>query len=206
MARKKKESWGDAVGSAPWAKLIAPAPGDLRIVHALVNTVDPVTGTDELDSPAALREWLERWRLPAPDEGSEQAAFARIIDVRDGLRVLIAANGGAAVDADAMARLDAATENAVLRVRFDAGGGTRLEPTSRDFEGFLSGLFLIVARARSSGTWRRLKPCANPECRRAFYDASQSRNGRWCSMRRCGNKLKARTFRRRYPGYGAFAR
>ena len=74
MARKKKkESWGDAVGSAPWAKLIA----------------------------------------------------------------------------DAMARLDAATENAVLRVRFDAGGATRLEPTSRDFEGLLSGLFLLVARARS---------------------------------------------------------
>jgi len=142
----------------------------------------------------------------APDEGSDEAAFARFTDVRDGLVALVAANGSGAVDADAMARLDAATENAVLRVRFDAGGATRLEPTSRDFEGFLSGLFLLVARARSSASWRRLKPCANPECRRVFYDASPSRNGRWCSMRRCGNKLKARTFRRRYPGYGAFAK
>jgi len=55
MPRKAKETWGDAVGSAPWAQHIPPAPGDLRIVHAMVNTVDPVTGVDELGSLAALR-------------------------------------------------------------------------------------------------------------------------------------------------------
>ncbi|MEU6577856.1 CGNR zinc finger domain-containing protein [Streptomyces sp. NPDC046805] len=38
----------------------------------------------------------------------------------------------------------------------------------------------------------RLRPCANPECRRFLLDRSKSNKGRWCSMALCGNRMKAR--------------
>ncbi|MFG2140159.1 CGNR zinc finger domain-containing protein [Streptomyces sp. NPDC048650] len=38
----------------------------------------------------------------------------------------------------------------------------------------------------------RLRPCANPECRRFLLDRSKTNKGRWCSMAVCGNRMKAR--------------
>lgn len=38
----------------------------------------------------------------------------------------------------------------------------------------------------------RLRPCANPECRRFLLDRGKTNNARWCSMAVCGNRLKAR--------------
>jgi len=47
------------------------------------------------------------------------------------------------------------------------------------------------------GDRRRLKLCANPGCGFAFLDTSTNATRRWCYMRYCGNRLKARAFRRR---------
>lgn len=38
----------------------------------------------------------------------------------------------------------------------------------------------------------RLRPCANPECRRFLLDRSKADGARWCSMAVCGNRMKAR--------------
>jgi predicted RNA-binding Zn ribbon-like protein len=38
----------------------------------------------------------------------------------------------------------------------------------------------------------RLRACANDECRLFLLDRSKPNNARWCSMRTCGNRLKAR--------------
>lgn len=38
----------------------------------------------------------------------------------------------------------------------------------------------------------RLRPCGNPSCRRFLIDRSKANNARWCSMARCGNRMKAR--------------
>ncbi|GAA1714815.1 CGNR zinc finger domain-containing protein [Streptomyces yatensis] len=38
----------------------------------------------------------------------------------------------------------------------------------------------------------RLRPCANPECRRFLLDRSKTNKARWCSMAVCGNRMKAR--------------
>ncbi|MFD0786539.1 CGNR zinc finger domain-containing protein, partial [Micromonospora azadirachtae] len=51
----------------------------------------------------------------------------------------------------------------------------------------------------------RLRPCANPECRRFLVDHSKSNSARWCSMAICGNRMKARRHyeRTRQPGGSA---
>lgn len=38
----------------------------------------------------------------------------------------------------------------------------------------------------------RLRPCANPECSLFLIDRSRANAARWCSMKTCGNRLKAR--------------
>lgn len=199
MARKK-DPWGDAVGDVPWARRVAPAPGDLRIVQALANTIDLETGNDELASPQALGDWLARWRLVSRGTKIGKADLERAIVVRDGLRLLLGANRGGALDAEAMARLDQALGDATYRLRVGADGSIRFEPASEGFDGAVARLFEIVARARLEDRWRRLKLCEAESCRRAFYDTSKSRTGKWCSMRFCGNRSKAESFRRRHPG------
>jgi predicted RNA-binding Zn ribbon-like protein len=56
---------------------------------------------------------------------------------------------------------------------------------------------LSLAVFLGSGDRRRLKLCANPGCGFAFVDTSTNATRRWCDMRYCGNRLKARAFRRR---------
>ncbi|HSO54001.1 MAG TPA: CGNR zinc finger domain-containing protein [Actinomycetes bacterium] len=48
------------------------------------------------------------------------------------------------------------------------------------------------------GTWSRLKPCRNHGCRWLVYDHSTNRSGTWCTMSLCGNRGKARAYRRRH--------
>lgn len=44
---------------------------------------------------------------------------------------------------------------------------------------------------------QRLKLCANPSCRWAFYDETHGSVRRWCHDRTCGNREKVRRYRRR---------
>lgn len=57
------QAWDDAIGDAPWAKAIPPAPGHLRFVQAFVNTADLGSAPDELGSPSGLASYLARWKL-----------------------------------------------------------------------------------------------------------------------------------------------
>ncbi|MGH3648336.1 MAG: CGNR zinc finger domain-containing protein [Micromonosporaceae bacterium] len=64
-------------------------------------------------------------------------------------------------------------------------------------EAALASLLAAVAEAVAAGTWDRLKACRNPRCQWAYYDQSRNRSRAWCSMDTCGNRAKARAFRRR---------
>jgi len=41
----------------------------------------------------------------------------------------------------------------------------------------------------------RVRACDNPECRWLFLDTSKNHTRRWCDMRVCGNRMKARRFK-----------
>lgn len=63
------------------------------------------------------------------------------------------------------------------------------------------GLILTWARLQEESPGR-LRPCANSDCRLFLMDHSRANTARWCSMRTCGNRLKARRHheRRRQAG------
>ena len=178
------------------------APGDLGIVQAFVNTRDLEHRTDELKSPEALADWLERRRL-LPAGAELTAANVRLAaEVREALRAVLVPNsmeswptGGPAERAVEL--LDRIAATAPIVVRFSGACEARFEPGDRVFLSALGRIFSIVAAARLEDEWRRLKVCVNGECRAAFYDASPNRSGRWCHMRRCGNRIKGLASERR---------
>jgi predicted RNA-binding Zn ribbon-like protein len=174
------------------------ASGSLELVAAFVNTLElEGEGTRELiGTPAALGRWLEERGLL--DECPISAAeLATAVDLRAALRrLMLANNGGPLLEAD-LAVLNQVASDSGLRPRFHAGGVAVLEPAAGGVRGALGRLLAAVAVAMSDGTWGRLKACADPTCQWAFYDTSKNWSRHWCSMEVCGNRAKARQFRRR---------
>jgi len=64
----------------------------------------------------------------------------------------------------------------------------------------------MLARAAcdlmASDAMRQLRTCGSDTCRWLFLDTSKNHSRRWCNMRICGNRMKARRFqaRRARPG------
>jgi predicted RNA-binding Zn ribbon-like protein len=46
----------------------------------------------------------------------------------------------------------------------------------------------------------RVKECGDPTCRWLFLDISKNHTRRWCDMKICGNRMKARRFQARAAG------
>jgi predicted RNA-binding Zn ribbon-like protein len=173
------------------------APQPLYLVQRFVNSVDLENGEDELTSPDALRDWLAERGLMEAGERAGAADLKRALDVREGLRALLAANNGLPLDSEKVERLDAAVARAGVRLRFRPDAEPALEPEAAGVAGALGRLMAIVAGAVEGGEWHRLKACHRDPCFWAFYDRSKNRSGRWCRMEDCGNIEKARAFRER---------
>jgi predicted RNA-binding Zn ribbon-like protein len=59
-------------------------------------------------------------------------------------------------------------------------------------------LWILALRAEALMTSERLqevRECGNPECRWLFLDTSKNHTRRWCDMKICGNRMKARRFK-----------
>ena len=174
------------------------APGDLELVRAFVNTRDVEDGSDEIADPTALQHWLHSHDLlrGGPPASGEDVLAARRL--REAIRTLLLGNNGVSVRKEAAVALSRTAERARLGLVFDADGNALLEPAVGGVDGALGRVLAIVAGAMSDGTWARLKACRADDCRWAFYDHARNRSRQWCSMAVCGNRTKARTYRRRH--------
>jgi|1186.fasta_scaffold52424_2 predicted RNA-binding Zn ribbon-like protein len=174
-----------------------PAPGGLHLVQQLVNSADLEEGTDELSDPEALGAWLGEHDLAAAGERFDAAGLERVIAFREAVRRLLLSHNGGELDREAVATLDALGGGACVHVEFGADGAPALVPCAGGVDGALARLFAAIARAQVEGTWERLKVCPASTCRWAFYDFSRNHSRTWCTMSVCGNRAKARTYRRR---------
>ncbi|WP_326567894.1 CGNR zinc finger domain-containing protein [Amycolatopsis rhabdoformis] len=149
---------------------------DATLVVDFLNTVDIERGEDLLDDPEQWQRWsTARGLVP------HNTADARAI--RDGLR--------AAVGDPRLAE-----EPLEVPLTFALGSdGPRLLSTNA-----ASAVLVAATRLAIRGDWVRLKICPADDCLEAFYDESRNRSRTWCSMRVCGNREKARTWRARATG------
>ena len=186
--------------SEPWLgdAEAKPAPGPLRCVQALINTIDRESGQDRLAAPADAHPWLASNGLLGPGDTATEDDLRILVGVREGLRALVIQNtGGPDPDATVIAPLRDVAEKVAVRATVDNDGRVTISPVGDSVRARLVGLLLIVEAAQRDGTWAHLKACANDECRWAFYDRSRNHGGTWCEMSTCGNKLKNRDFRAR---------
>jgi predicted RNA-binding Zn ribbon-like protein len=56
-------------------------------------------------------------------------------------------------------------------------------------------LSVSTARLMLSDEMRLLRACEKPDCRWLFLDTSKNHSRRWCDMKICGNRMKARRFK-----------
>ncbi len=175
-----------------------PAPGDLRLVQALVNSFHNLdTSREEFASPAGLADWLIRRELLDPRERLTHADLSRVLDVREGLRTLLYANNHEHVDQHAIERMNRALRGAGLAVQLDPSSRPDFRSARRDLDSALALIGTIVAVAQLDGRWSRLKACPGHDCGWAFYDHSRNQASGWCSMEICGQRAKARAYRQR---------
>lgn len=174
-----------------------PAPGDLALVQAFINTVDLEDDLEAFSDPASLGIWLAHRDLIAPNLQITAADLARAIDLREALRALLIGNAGEPLEPSAVTTVNRAAEAAHLTPTFADNATASLQPKTSGVDGALGRLLAIVFAAMADGSWSRLKACRHDPCRWAFYDASKNRSGAWCTMSICGNKAKTRAYRSR---------
>ena len=54
-----------------------------------------------------------------------------------------------------------------------------------------------IVRTLGNGHEDRIRICANETCQWIFFDESRTGQRRWCDMKTCGNRAKARRHRER---------
>jgi predicted RNA-binding Zn ribbon-like protein len=172
----------------PWRETeTKPAPMPLLLVQAFVNTLDVEQGEDLLSS-----DWFVAAGLldPSADAGAGELELARAM--RESIRRLLESGEG-----DLGPLCEVAAGRAARLLVGERGALTLVPPGQGDLTDALFQLLLIVRAAQEDGTWSRLRVCANDACRWAFYDRSKNRQGHWCDMAVCGNRLKNRELRAR---------
>jgi predicted RNA-binding Zn ribbon-like protein len=170
----------------------------LQLIEAFVNTADLEAGEDELVDAPGLVGWLADRGLVVGPVYATRADAAQAREMREALRELLRANNGIDVDRDrASATLDEAARRTGLAVRF-GDGDMRFVPTRTGVAGGLAQVLGAVGHSMFDGSWTRLKACRSDTCRWAFVDHARNQSRQWCDMAVCGNRAKARTFRRRH--------
>jgi predicted RNA-binding Zn ribbon-like protein len=142
-------------------------------------------------------------------EGSIQPEAAkrvlkRAVELREAIHRIFSAkiSKGLASEADLIA-LNRELREALTRLRLSLEG----DGYTIDFGwggGALDQMLWPVARAASdlltSDGLDRLRRCAAEDCGWLFLDTSRNRSRRWCDMKDCGNRSKARSFYSRRQG------
>jgi predicted RNA-binding Zn ribbon-like protein len=185
-------------------------PDDLALLYDFVNSLDVrryVEGgtahdpSDELATPAQLRDWLQTCGLLEGGVDVSQVEHREALQLRDALRTFLAAPPTDRTSTVGPLAVSAA--RFPLEVAPSADQALDLRPVSGRATSGLGQVLVQLLRLSDGGRLERVKICDSDECRWVFYDRSKPSNRRWCSSDRCGNREKTRTYRRRHAGVPA---
>ena len=134
---------------------------------------------------------------------TRESKATQIVGAARGLReaagqVLYAALDGDDAPASAVAQLESCFKSARKSQRLQpAGAGLAwvFEQSTSLPELPLWLLSLSAVDLVTSGEMERLRACGDPGCRWLFLDTSKNHTRRWCDMKICGNRMKARRFK-----------
>ena len=162
---------------------------------------------ERLDSPERVLEWLSGAKLISPGDRTAYAAELRehpriaaaTLERAHELRALLHRLFHAiAVDRTPHVA-DLASFNEALH---EALSHMTVRRTGKTFQwqaaaGILTPIVWHAAQLLTSPDLALVGACANADCGWLFVDRSRKRNRRWCEMRACGSRAKARNYYRR---------
>lgn len=180
-----------------------------------VNTVDwrgdPTRRRDLVVTFEALLEWAKAAevltggevrvmrRAAQGDQARATRSLRRARRLREVLaRVLAAAGRDAPPAARDMGRLNlflaAALKRRRLELRRTAFVWSWVNEESETFDSVLWPIVLAAAELLASDRRTQIHECGGEGCGWLFLDTSRNGRRRWCTMRGCGNRAKARRF------------
>ncbi|MFO1060867.1 MAG: ABATE domain-containing protein [Dongiaceae bacterium] len=143
-------------------------------------------------------------RLRADAEADPRAAgavLAQAIELREGVHAVFRAiAGGGEPPEPAVAALNAALARALAHLRVSRRGGAYALGWVVDgpaLDRMLWPIARSAAELLSEGPLQRVRQCPGPVCGWLFLDATKNGRRRWCDMKVCGSRDKARRYHRR---------
>lgn len=177
-----------------------------------VNTLEYDKGESEehlTDVPTAVA-WLQEHALLHRDmagplldryQGEDEATLlVRLRRVRGALRELLDATvEQRPPESSALREVNKALRAQYLIELVPASDGVSLDHRHEGdpVSGAMARLSEAVARELTQGEAKRLRICANEDCRWVFRDYSPAGRRKWCDMSTCGNRAKAARHRER---------
>ena len=101
------------------------------------------------------------------------------------------------LDPSAIAPLNDLISDVDFQIAFAPSGDVGFRPIGDAHQTVIGSLTEVIAESQQNGTWDRFKCCELPTCGWSFYDSPRSRTKRWCSMKTCGSRHKAREYYKR---------
>lgn len=165
------------------------------------HLTDAATAVSWLQHHALLhQEMADAILADAKDAEGEERLLTRIRRVRAALRELL----DAAVERRPPQNSALKEVNRALRAPYvielvPASDGVSLDHRHEGdpISGAMARLSEAVTRELTGDNTRRLRICANDECRWVFNDHSPAGRRKWCDMSSCGNRAKAARHRER---------
>jgi predicted RNA-binding Zn ribbon-like protein len=150
-----------------------------------------------LSTPAGLTAWLHE-RYPAIDATCAEHELRDALTLREAIANL----GYAALNGHPYARRDVDMVNLYASTPdlppALTGGSMQAGRTRPRATQALSAIARDAVSVFGSDDVReRIRSCGADDCSLVYLDVSRSRNRRWCSMQRCGNRAKVRAHRAR---------
>jgi predicted RNA-binding Zn ribbon-like protein len=164
-----------------------------RLSIDLLNTVRDrvLVPRETLRTPGDLGTWLREANLAygGGEAGEDDLAAARRL--RAAIDALTGMPSADDVVPEAVALVNAMAAEAPTGPRLALDGGRPVAVPPEPSVAAALGLVALDAIDLLTGG-ERLRVCAADDCGIRFADRSPAQNRQWCSMRRCGNRTKAR--------------
>jgi predicted RNA-binding Zn ribbon-like protein len=165
------------------------------------HLTDAATAVSWLQHHALLhQEMADAILADAATPEGEERLLTRVRRVRDALRELLdAAVERRPAQAGALKEVNRALRAPYVIELVPAADGVSLDHRHEGdpISGAMARLSEAVTRELTGENSRRLRVCANDECRWVFNDHSPAGRRKWCDMSSCGNRAKAARHRER---------
>jgi predicted RNA-binding Zn ribbon-like protein len=199
-----------------------PEPFKLHAEHPaleLVNTLDMRFSAETTELIPTYKDLLRlttQLKLLTPeqsrrlartvDEKTAQRVLASAVELREAMAaVLYSRIDGGKPPAAAVEKLERHFQAATLHRHLLADGAHwywSWSGAERNAEIPLWMLAQSAADLLVSSDAEFIKDCGDPTCRWLFLDTSKNHTRRWCDMKTCGNRMKARRHQARYQEHG----